>query len=190
MLKQLIVNTLIFWKDKNTTERVLWADNQRDIAFVIDIFANSYSPAMSEVSSINYNLSCGYAEILNDDPWIKIIHEQDIKESSKERRDKAWAIISYILKSCEEPLIFNAEIRSKYIKKASDKYSISEKTIREYFRKYFQRGKTKNALLPDYYKSGGKGNEKNDSKNKRGRPSNYKLKGINVDKKMKETCLC
>lgn len=187
LLDTLFVNTLIFWKDQCLTERVLWVDNQSDIIFLIDIFSHSYSPKMREISHVNYSISCGYAEILYDDPYFRIINEEDIRESSKVRRDKAWEIISYILKSCEEPQIFNAELRNVFIKKASYKYDVSEKTVRGYFKKFWQRGITKNALLPDYYKSGGKGNEKNDSKNKRGRPGKHKIKGVNVDNKMKET---
>jgi hypothetical protein len=176
------------WKENNIIERVLWLENQKDIAFVIDIYSNYYSPILREISDILYSISSGYAEVLNDDPYCRIVNEQDISDSSKEKRDKAWEIVSFILKSCDEPYIYNSELRSEYIKEASDKYGISEKTIREYFKKYWQRGKTKNSLLPDFYKTGCKGKEKNDSENKRGRPRKFCLKGgVNVDNKMKDT---
>lgn len=185
MLKTLLVNTLIYWKEKSTTERVLWVDIQRDVAFIIDIFANIYSPSLRILSDIKDDINTGNATILSEDPWFRSVAEEDIKTSIKERRDKAWNIVSYILDSCNEPQIYNSELRSRYIKEASSKYEVAERTIYEYLKKYWQRGKTKNALLPDYYKCGGKGKEKSDSENKRGRPRKYNCKGVNVNTKIK-----
>src|SRR5690606_30090147 len=55
-----------------------------------------------------------------------------------------------------------------------------------YFKRYWQRGLTKNALLPDYHNSGCKGIEKNVGKKKRGRPrKEYKGEGVNVDEETK-----
>ncbi|WP_239005453.1 Mu transposase C-terminal domain-containing protein [Gloeothece citriformis] len=58
-------------------------------------------------------------------------------------------------------------------------------TVYKYLRKFWQRGKVKNALLPDYVNSGGKGKRRKAGSQKRGRPRKYKHdpeigEGINI----------
>lgn len=182
----LFVNTLIYWKDKDITERVLWTDVKSDVAFLIDINENTYKPTFRVLSDICDNLNWGYASIVKEDPYSRIIAEENIKDSRKEKRDKAWDVVSFIIVSCGEPQIYNSKIRSGLIKEASKKFGISDRTTYEYLRKYWQRGKTKNALLPDFDNCGGKNHDKDESKNKRGRPRKYNSKGINVDDRIKK----
>jgi hypothetical protein len=63
---------------------------------------------------------------------------------------------------------------------------ITEKTVYIYLRRYWQRGKTINALLPDYCNSGGPGKVKKAGEKKRGRPRKYAAlpgigEGRNID---------
>lgn len=185
LLMRLMPNTLINWKEKSITERVLWMDNKMDVTFLIDIYSNSYSPDFKDLAFIKDSINFGDAIILDEDPFYRIVREGDIKQNIKDRRDEAWEIVSYILESCDEPMIYNSEIRSKYINKASEIFGVSEKTIRGYLKRFWQRGMTKNALLPDFHRCGGKGNEKTAGKKKRGKPGRYR-KGINVDDEIKK----
>ena len=45
---------------------------------------------------------------------------------------------------------------------------------------------TKNSLIPDFYKSGGRGKEKTSGTKKRGKPSKYNKNGINIDENIKK----
>ena len=186
MEKLIAVNSIISWQKEEQTERLLWVDRLREVTFTIDIHKNQYSPNLRYVNDIIDDLNNDAAVLLEEDPWLKIIREEDISEKNKERRDRAWQIISYIINACGEPNIYDSMIRSKYIKEASKKFNISDRTIYEYLKRYWQRGKTRNTLLPDYHNCGGNGKEKNAGKKKRGRPrKDYKGEGVNVDETTK-----
>ena len=187
MEKFIVVNSIISWKKEEQTERLLWVDSLREVTFSIDIYKNQYSPNLRYINDIIDDLNSDAAVLLEEDPWLKIIREEDINEKNKERRDRAWQIISYIINACDEPNIYDSGIRSKYIKEASKRFHISDRSIYEYLKKYWQRGLTKNALLPDYHNCGCKGIERDVGKKKRGRPrKDYKGEGVNVDEETKK----
>ncbi|MDA1617284.1 hypothetical protein PDK03_11965 [Bacillus cereus group sp. TH204-1LC] len=105
-----------------------------------------------------------------------------------EARDVAWSIINGIVR--EETQVFEKAFRTKLIKSACEKYEVSYPTIRKYLYKYWSRGKTLDALLPDYKNSGAKGKERVAGSKKRGRPSKYGTEGINVDEATKKNSSC
>lgn len=183
----LTVNRLIHWEQEDNIERIIWIDNKNTISFLIDIYANVYSPVSRNIDEIINCLNTKQAVLLTEDPWAMVTNESELKERDREKRDKAWEIISFIMDECGEPNIFDAQIRSKYVNEASKKFSISSRTIYEYLKRYWQRGKCINDLLPDYYKCGGIGKQKNSGIAKIGRPrKDTKETGINVDEKTKE----
>lgn len=187
-MKQILtVNNLIHWEQEESTERILWIDNQNTVSFVVDIFAKGYSPILRNIDVVTDCLNTRRAVLLTEDPWAMIVHDRELKEKDKKKRDKAWEIISFVINECGEPDIFNSHVRSKVANKASEKFSISNRTVYEYLKRFWQRGKTINALLPDYYRCGGIGKEKNSGTVKRGRPrKGSKDAGINIDEKTKE----
>jgi hypothetical protein len=70
-----------------------------------------------------------------------------------------------------------------------EEHKVSKVMIYKYLRKYWQRGKTKNALLPDYFNSGAKGKPRVAGEKKRGRPRkrvDISGVGINVDENTKK----
>src|SRR5690606_15416786 len=85
------------------------------------------------------------------DPTVISVEEDELTTKEKQIRDKANLIIKSIM---VEPHIYYKSTRGKLIKEASIKFNTSEKTIRNYLKRYWQRGMTTNALLPDYYKCG------------------------------------
>ena len=148
---------------------------------MINVNLNAF-PYSRLLSDIEESIKQGIAFIETDDAFGRIINEEDISEKDKEVRDKAWEIISEIV--CLEPLIFIPKERRNLIKKVSALHNVHENTVVKYLKKYWKRGKTKNALLPDYYQCGGKGKEKSAGILKRGRPrKNTEIfgEGINVD---------
>ncbi|MFL0270163.1 Mu transposase C-terminal domain-containing protein [Candidatus Clostridium radicumherbarum] len=184
----LIVNTLIKWADNNQViERVLWLNNNDDLTFVIDINANNL-PFQRKVSDLELYLKNGEIEIENEDPTIRVISEDSLTILNIEKRDKAWEIITSLV--ANEPYIYISNKRSSMVKEISMKYKISEKTILNYLKRYWIRGKIKNALLPDFYNCGGRGKEKSVGDIKRGRPRKYNNLfgyGVNINEEIKKT---
>jgi hypothetical protein len=180
------VNSLIEWKDgteSTSIERLLWMDDE--IAYVIDLNKNKV-PYIRRQKDIEDALAGGKAEIKDDDEFIVVLKEEDIPEKHKEIRDRAWEVIRDMVD--KEPDIFQSTFRGKLIKRASETCGLSESWILEYLKRYWKRGKTCNALLPDYRNCGAKGKERKAGNVKRGRPrTNQSIigEGVNVTEDIK-----
>lgn len=77
----LFVNDLIKWEPDSENpiiERILWIDEDNTIAFMFDINAESGFPVPRKVSDVIEALSEGYACKLLDDPWARIVREEDL----------------------------------------------------------------------------------------------------------------
>ena len=149
------------------------------------------------VSEILEAISEGIAFKQKQDPWARIIRDENLTDREKQYRDKAWKIISSLV--VQEPSIYYRNIRGSLIKQVVEKYNegrndnkLVERTVYGYLRKFWQRGKNKNALIPDFINSSGKGKIRKYSEKKRGRPRKYAKdpevgEGVNVtesDKKI------
>ncbi|UZQ52430.1 Mu transposase C-terminal domain-containing protein [Clostridium kluyveri] len=185
----IVLNNLINFhldNNKNTLERVLWLDKGNDTAYLIDIYSN-YLPYSREISGIEESLNNGTASVETLDPFLRVINEMNVSEKHLSIREKAWESIKDIV--VLEPFIFNPTERRKIINEICKSQEVHESTILRYLKRYWQRGKTKNALLPDYYHCGGLGKEKEVGQVKRGRPRKNEVlfgTGINIDEEIKK----
>lgn len=181
------VNKLIKWlSEDERVERILWFDREEDIVFLIDVKEKkmpgvcrlSYIEDMIQLEKIVFELS---------DKYMNILKEEEIPTLYMQYRDKAWEIIKSLVE--EEPYIYISQQRRGLILELSKNTKTSESTINRYLKRYWCRGKNKNALIPEFKNSGGRGKEKRASEGiKRGRPrKNSKLLGIgiNVDDNIK-----
>ncbi|MBW4599033.1 MAG: transposase family protein [Calothrix sp. FI2-JRJ7] len=199
MSNYLCVNDLIEWLDESGNsfvERVLWIDEGYVMAFTIDINAKTGFPVSKSIFNIQESINEGRALKLKSDPWAKIVRDGDLSHKEKEIRDKYWDIISSIV--IQEPLVYYREKRGYLIKQVIEQYNsarsegkLIEKTVYKLIRRYWQRGKEKNSLLPDYSNSGGKGKPKASGEKKRGRPRKYSHEpeigiGINITEEDKK----
>ncbi|MDZ8257976.1 Mu transposase C-terminal domain-containing protein [Nostoc sp. ChiQUE01b] len=181
MINELFVNDLIEWIDEsgnNFVERVLWIDEGYTIAFVFDINTKTGFPEPKKISEIIEAISDSRALKLKSDPWARIVRDEDLSEKEKELRDRAWQIISFII--TQEPSVYYRDYRGTLVQQTIEKYNagrskgkLVEISVYKYLRRFWQRGKNKNALLPDYANSGGRGKPKTSGDKKRGRPRKY-----------------
>ena len=185
-----VVNTLIRWNNdksiEDSIERILWMMPEKDFAFIIDVKSNKI-PFTRRISDIENSITEGLAYIEDKDDFIRVIQEENITNLDKEKRDMSWEIISHIV--IQEPLIFDSKHRSIIIEKAANEYGVTNRTVLNYLIRYWQRGKTKNALLPNFYLCGGKGKSKSVSHVKRGRPRKHAQlsgTGININEDIKK----
>jgi hypothetical protein len=192
-MKQILyVNDLIKWypgQDNEFIDRILWIDTGGPILYSININSSEGLPVSKGVNDIISALENGEAEKLENDPLLNMAGEKDIKEGDKEKRDRAWAVIEDIVSHKNEPDVYLREKRGPWITRAVEKYGVTYTTVYKYLRRYWQRGQNKNALLPDFCNSGGKGKRKNLGLKKIGRPrKNVQAKGIgiNVDEAIKK----
>lgn len=82
--------------------------------------------------------------------------------------------------------LFNSSKRGKIVSGLMDKYSKGHQTINRLFRRYWQRGMSKTAMLPDYYNCGSKGKAKRVDGQKLGRKRSISPGiGTNISEEMK-----
>ncbi|MFA6939509.1 MAG: Mu transposase C-terminal domain-containing protein [Clostridiaceae bacterium] len=118
------------------------------------------------------------------DPYLKNIDENNLSIIDKEKRDNYWQLINEAWQNKKFELL-DKKTRKIVLQNVSETSGIPVITLRRIFSRFWQRGMTKNALLPDYRNSGGKGKQRNLAENKVGRPKkvNYNgdvINGINI----------
>jgi hypothetical protein len=200
MAINLYINDLIEWlaqSEDSLIERIVWIDEGYTIAFLFDIKATKGFPYPKSIAEITEAIADGVASRNLNDPWARIIKDDNLSEREINVRNKAWNIILPLV--AQEPDIYYRHLRGSLVKEVVEKYNqektqekLVEKTVYDYLRRYWQRGKTKNALIPDYINSAGKGTIRKSTDKKRGRPRKYGAvpdigKGINITEEDRRT---
>jgi transposase InsO family protein len=86
------------------------------------------------------------------------------------KRDQNYELIKPL---ASEPLFFEPKIRSSIINAIIRDTGSTKQTLYRLIRRYWQRGQTPNALIPDFMNSGAKGEKRNTQSHKLGRPRKY-----------------
>ncbi|WP_430789082.1 Mu transposase C-terminal domain-containing protein [Virgibacillus flavescens] len=179
---QLVVNELLQSKhDQNKLERIVWVDYLNKWCYLVNINKPSF-PYRLKVNDIIHRLETKELEKVQEDPLFINVKDAELTDAERKKQDEAWGIIQEIYLT---PDIFLPKQRWKLIKKASDKFAVSNKTIYNYLIKYWARGMIKSSLLPDYHLIG-KG--KREYNQKTGRPAVYSssIKRTNVNEEWKK----
>ncbi|WP_197260847.1 hypothetical protein [Brevibacillus laterosporus] len=163
--------------------RILWIDDGNIITYIIELNNEKALPYKTTIKSLSEEILIGSLKKIKEDPFANKPYE-NIPEKYIDLRNQAWNVIKDMV--VDEPKIYDKKVRTSYTRQAMEQHGVSYPAIRKYLRKYWQRGKTTNALLPDYNNSGAKGEEREAGSKKRGRPSKYASTGINVDESTKK----
>lgn len=163
--------------------RVLWVDFATDLVFTIALSTNSLPVAWSireteeQLRSGNYQLKPGAQQ--------NSLPESEISDLEKAYRDAAWEVVGPLVQN--EPAIYNRTTRGTLVAETVARTGTTKVTIYNYLKRYWQRGKVKNALLPDFKNRGAKGSPKKAGSRKRGRPRKLgDTVGKNADDEMKQ----
>jgi hypothetical protein len=186
----IFVNNLLQSENEGvkTIERVLWRD--RDYIVTIDVFGKRALPKIRPVKIINQQLEENEIEIIDDEPYFELyvmaLDEKRLNDTYVAIQNNAWNLIKEAVKL--EPDIYLKRKRGKIVQEIVNEYNVPAVSIYKYLKRYWQRGKTKVALLPDYFRSGAKGKERKSGDRKRGRPKKTPCpsgEGINIDDNIK-----
>lgn len=166
----LLRNDLLHYPQPSArTVRVLWIDPGQRHAYVYDVAARSAEVELVQLPALLADLRDGRASVLPADPYLMVVSQEMLPPKYLQLRARAWEIIAALV--AQEPDIYDARRRGQMIARATAEHQVSHPTIYRYLRRYWQRGQTPNALLPDYCNSGGKGKVRQSSEGiKRGRP--------------------
>ncbi|MBV7538358.1 Mu transposase C-terminal domain-containing protein [Duganella sp. sic0402] len=171
------------------TVRILWIAPEQHHAYVFDVAALSADVETIPLSALHADLQAGHASLLPADPYLVLVSQELLPAKHLQLRARAWQIIESLV--AQEPAIYEARLRGQLIAQATAQHGVSHPTIYRYLRRYWQRGQTPNALLPDYGNSGGRGKVRQASAGvKRGRPRKNGADagpGLNADEEIRRT---
>jgi hypothetical protein len=184
----LLRNDLLQYRQPSPrTVRVLWIAPDQSHAWVYDVAARSADVELVQLSVLLADVRAGHASVLPADPYLMVVSQEMLPAKYLQLRARAWEIIAPLV--AQEPDIYDARRRGQMIARATAEHQVSHPTIYRYLRRYWQRGQTPNALLPDYCNSGGKGKVRQSSAGiKRGRPRKNGADdgpGLNADEEIR-----
>lgn len=182
----LLVNDVLeYLESDNHQVRILWISPTGENTVTFEINNPKAMPKLVKTNILVDEINEGVVKLVPD-PALKITDPSLISEKAKNKRDENWSLICEIVR--DVPAIFLKSKRHSLIQTVAQKHSMSHVAFYRLLRRYWARGQTVNALLPDYKNSGGKGKvrEANPSV-KRGRPVQLgSLIGMNVDESLKK----
>lgn len=155
---------------KVVKERVIWVDEGNSIAFMFNLGADKGFPVLKKISELKDEIRNGLL-VKDIDPYNIIIDENILTAKEINIRDKSFEIIQSLVSN--EPDIYYAKKRGPLVIAEMKKHETAAKYVYMYLRRYWQRGKHKNALLPNYENCGGRGKVKKAGEKKRGRPRKF-----------------
>lgn len=172
---------------KNRLERILWVDEGSIICYTINIQSRAY-PIKRKISDLQQLYNEGLLSFENSEPFSFIYQsEEQLSEKNKKIREARWEYIEPLI--LKEPDIYDSHLRGKLIQQLMSETKKNKVSTYKYLIQYWQRGKVKNSLLPDYSRSGGKGKKKNLSDQKNGRPRKFAAtigEGIVITEEIKQ----
>lgn len=153
-------------------ERIIWIDDGNIVCYTIDMEKEGTLPIKRKISDLQQMHAEQLLSFVDNDPYCFIYQDEDqLSEKSKELRDERWECIKDMV--LLEPYIYESDKRGSLIRDAIVKTGKTKRLLYKYLTQYWQRGKVKNALLPDYKNSGGKGKEKIFTGKKNGRKRKF-----------------
>ena len=167
--------------------RILWIAPDRTGAYIFDVDASAADAEPVALQTLLDDLQAGKAKLLLNDPYLVLVSQELLPQKHLQLRQRAWDIVQGLI--AQEPAIYEPRRRGQLVAEYTRLHGVSHPTIYRYLRRYWQRGQTPNALLPDYGNSGAPGKVRGASADvKRGRPRKDGAEpGLNVDEEIRKT---
>lgn len=157
----MLLNTVYLDKTANQRLRVIF--DGVDFIWIVDIDDNAW-PIYKKKSELQELIDTDIFHLIAEPFKQPIPPAGSIQEI---KRDQAYSILKPLL--TEYSALFDKKLRTALIKEAVIASGKGRVFIVRQLKRYWQRGMNPNALLPDYYLSGGKGKPRRKVENKLGR---------------------
>lgn len=183
------INSVFKRVDNENGERIRIINVIKFYVYIVNIDAVTSMPRKELLTTIEEEIE-GEKLIAIKDPFSRIINEKELSQLQINKRNAAWEFIEKYWQTNEYELLEKSHRENKLMEIA-DTSRLSLTKVKKIFSRYWQRGMSKNALLPDYINSGGKGKEKKLSDLKVGRPAKVdylgdSIEGINITDDVKK----
>jgi len=154
-MSEICVNKLISDSETGTQYLVLWLAPNNGYGYWYDLNSSSRKPAKFELSNV-LSAENGLRYEIVDYQLPDNRSENNISDTEKGRRDRVWSLVQTAVES--EPEIYERVTRGEILRKVSERQNIDRSNLYRLLDKYWRNGKSKNAFIPRYANSGGKGN--------------------------------
>ncbi|UZP03730.1 transposase [Clostridium botulinum] len=162
------INSVYKYIDVDNGERIRVVESDELFVYVVNIDITTSMPKQQYKQKFQEELD-GNKLVKVKDPYIRIFKEDELTEIQIIKRNDDWEFIQrYWIEYKNE--IINKSKRSKALKNICDESNKGMIKVKRLFSRFWQRGMNKNALIPDYNNSGGRGKEKKLSTLKIGKP--------------------
>ncbi|ASB63717.1 transposase [Bacillus velezensis] len=156
--------------------------------YIVNIDTSSAMPQRELYSNLITDMNQGELLAISD-PYAKVIYENDLTEVQIRKREEDWETIQKYRVPNMQDLLYKRGRENKIREIVRDS-NLGKTKVKKLLTRYWQRGMTKNAMLPDYSNSGGKGRAKALTNAKVGRPRKININneyqtGINITDEVK-----
>lgn len=155
--------------------RIRIIEIEESYVYFVNIDANTSMPKKELYSSLLTDIE-QKEWLLITDPFARVVKEEELTEVQIYKRDTDWEIIQM---NCVQHMgnLLQKSGRETKIKEIATTLDVTPTKVKKILSRYWQRGMNKNAMLPDYANSGGRGKTKNLSEDKVGRPRRVTVNG-------------
>jgi hypothetical protein len=180
-------NDVIHYPAPRRLVRILWIDRERGIAWTYELGMAHALPQACPLRRLAEDVLGRHARLLPDDPCAPAPPSVPQPASHLALQEKAWRIVAHLHAGL--PALYEPRARARMIADCALRFGVSRASVLRYLRRYWERGQTVDALLPDYANSGAAGKTRGASAGvKRGRPRKAGAPaGLNVDAAIRAT---
>lgn len=160
--------------------RILWIDRGRKLAYTYALGQVRALPQPAPLAALVADVEMQRARLLLADPYAAARPAAPLPQAHQALRAKAYDAVQAL--HADLPALYRQPERAAMVAAYALSHGISRASIMRYLRRYWERGQTPDALLPDYGNSGARGRTRTPTAGiKRGRPRKGAQAGLNAD---------
>lgn len=157
------------------SQRIRIVEIEEPYVYMVNIDTTSAMPKKELYDHLELELAQNNLLVVAD-PFAKAISESELTPIQKSKRDEDWRNVEKFLLPNMKVLL-KKKGREEKITEIVSESGLGKTKVKKLLSRYWQRGMNKNALLPDYKNSGGKGKSKKLGDDKIGRPRRITING-------------
>jgi hypothetical protein len=180
-------NDVIRYAAPVRTIRVLWIAPDRTLAYTFELGLPHSQPRAIALQALAEDVVSRRARLLADDPFAAPAPPPYLPQKHRDLQARAWDIVGGL--QAHVPALYQPRERAALVAACAAAHGMSRPSVLRYLRRFWERGQTVAALLPDYGNSGARGKTRAASAGiKRGRPrKSGDHPGLNTDAEMRAT---
>lgn len=180
-------NDVIQYAAPVRTIRVLWIAPDRVLAYTFELGMPHSQPRAIALALLADDVLARRARLLPDDPYAAPPPPAALPPKHRALQAKAWDIVASL--HAHVPALYLPRERAALAAACAAQHGVSRPSVLRYLRRFWERGQTIAALLPDYGNSGARGKTRAVRAGvKRGRPrKSGDHPGLNTDAALRAT---